>query len=308
MNLQQLEYLIAVDHYRHFAKAAESCHVTQPTLSMMIQKLEDELGLKIFDRSRQPVCPTDAGVEIINQAKVILKESDRLVEMAKTARNFIGGELRVGVIPTIAPYLLPLFIQSFHEKYPEVQLKISELITEQIMEKLDYDELDAGILVPPEKEKGIIEIPLYTEAFVVYSPKEFEKEFLLAEDINVNELLLLEEGHCFRSQILKFCELRKTHKNTIEYTSGSLETLRNLADRHLGITILPELATLNFNLDQLKKTKQFAKPRPVRKVSLVMKRGYVKRRLIDLFVEEIKTNLPKDLIDEDERVVPFVRI
>ncbi|WP_304235028.1 hydrogen peroxide-inducible genes activator [Jiulongibacter sediminis] len=305
MNLHQLEYVLAVNQHRHFARAAEACHVTQPTLSMMIQKLEEELEIKIFDRSRQPVCPTDAGEKLILQCKAVLVEAERLKEMAKEEREYIGGQLRIGVIPTIAPYLLPLFIQSFHQKYPEVELKISEMITPRILEKLESGELDAGILVPPENEKGVKTIPLYTEAFVVYSPREFEKEYLLADDINADELLLLEEGHCFRSQIIQFCELRKQSGNAIEYTSGSLETLRNLADKHLGITILPELATLNFTPEQLKKTKQFASPQPVREVGLIMSRGYVKKKLIDLLAEEIRASLPTESIKNDSQLIPF---
>ncbi len=307
MNLQQLEYILAVNEHRHFARAAEACFVTQPTLSMMIQKLEEELEVKLFDRSRQPVCPTEAGERLIAQAKKIMSEVSVLQEMAREERDYIGGELRIGIIPTIAPYLLPLFIESFHAKYPLIRLKISELVTDNILNKLERGELDAGILVPPENDKRLTEIPLYTEAFVVYSPREFDKEYLLAEDINANanELLLLEEGHCFRSQILQFCELKRKMDTAIEYTSGSLETLRNLADRQLGITILPELATLTFTMDQLKKTRQFASPRPVRKVSMVMSRGFVKRKLLDLLSEEIKSQLPADLVTEEELIVPF---
>jgi LysR family hydrogen peroxide-inducible transcriptional activator len=307
MNIQQLEYILAIDQYRHFARAAESCHVTQPTLSMMIQKLEEELGLKIFDRSRQPVCPTEAGEKLLIQARQILLEVKRFEELASEANNFMGGELKIGVIPTIAPYLLPLFIQSFVEKYPDVKLKISELITDQILAYLEKGELDVGILVPPENDKSIKEIPLYHEAFVVYSPREFDKEYLLAEDIDVNELLLLEEGHCFRSQIMQFCELRKLSNNHVEYTSGSLETLRYLTDKHLGITILPELATLHLTPEQMTSVKQFAAPRPVRKVSLVTKRDFVKRRLLEALAEEVKLNLPTNVLKEEKNIIPFLK-
>ncbi|MGR3810143.1 LysR substrate-binding domain-containing protein [Jiulongibacter sp. NS-SX5] len=307
MNLQQLQYILAVNKHRHFAKAADECHVTQPTLSMMIQKLEDELDIKIFDRSKQPVCPTDAGEQILEQAKVILQESNRLIELAKEQRDYIGGSLRIGVIPTIAPYLLPLFIQSFHRKFPEVELKVSELITEHILQKLKDGDLDAGVLVTPDNEQNVVDIPLYSEEFVVYSPREFEKEYLLADDINADELLLLEEGHCFRSQIIRFCELREKKENSLQFTSGSLETLRNLADKHLGITILPKMATLNFTYEQMAKVKLFAEPRPVRKVSLVMARSYVKKKLTDLLADEIKFNLPASLHLESEVEVPFSR-
>jgi len=307
MNFQQLQYILAIDRHRHFARAAEACNVTQPTLSMMVQKLEEELDLKIFDRSRHPVCPTDAGEKLLVQAQNILQEVKKLEEIASEANNYMGGELRVGVIPTIAPYLLPLFIQSFVEKYPEVKLKISELITDQMMERLERGELDVGILVPPENDKRLKEIHLYNEAFVVYSPRRFDKEFLLAEDIDVNELLLLEEGHCFRSQIIQFCELRKLANNKVEYTSGSLETLRYLADKHLGITILPELATKHLTKEQLKSVKQFAEPRPVRKVSLVTKRDFVKRRLIEAFAGSIKDSLPKGLEHNSSNIISFLK-
>lgn len=307
MNLQQLEYIIAVDKHRHFARAAESCHVTQPTLSMMIQKLEEEIGLKIFDRSRQPVCPTDAGENLLIQARMILLDVKRFHEMASEANESMGGELRIGVIPTIAPYLLPLFVQSFVDKYPEVHLKISELITDQILLGLEKGDLDVGILVPPENDKNLKEIHLYNEAFVVYSPRHFDKEFLLAEDIDVNELLLLEEGHCFRSQIMRFCELRKSGNQKVEYTSGSLETLRYLADKHLGTTILPELATMHLTQEQMKSVKQFAEPRPVRKVSLVTKRDFVKRRLVEALAEEIKVSLPDNVFKGEKEIVPFIR-
>lgn len=307
MNFQQLEYILAIAQHRHFARAAEACNVTQPTLSMMVQKLEEEVGLKIFDRSKQPVCLTETGEELVKQARLILNASKRFAEIANEAKNEIGGELRVGVIPTIAPYLLPLFLKSFYDKYPKVHLKISELITDQILQKLDDGSLDIGILVMPENDQSLKEIPLYTEAFVVYSPREFDKEYLLAEDINVSDLLLLEEGHCFRSQILKFCELRKPADMKVEYTSGSLETLRNLADRHLGITILPELATLDFTGDQLKKIKQFAAPRPVRKISLVMKRDYLKRKLIGLFAEEIIRHVPEKKEGLSVWNIPFTK-
>ncbi|UBM58412.1 LysR family transcriptional regulator [Marinilongibacter aquaticus] len=305
MNFQQLEYILAVDKFRHFAKAAEACFVTQPTLSTMVQKLEEEVGLKIFDRSIQPVQPTEAGEKLLEQARLILTEANRFKEIANEARDYLGGELRVGVIPTVAPYLLPLFVQAFHREYPNVQLKITELITELILSKLKSGELDVGILVPPENEYSLVEIKLYDEAFVAYSPKPFTKEYLLPDDIDANELLLLEEGHCFRSQIVRFCELREKLNNTIEYTSGSLETLRNLADRQLGITILPELATLNLSDLQKANVCQFANPRPQRRVSLLMKKGYLKKKLTDCFAEVIKSNLPAELSLGGGQLIPF---
>lgn len=305
MNIQQLEYVMAVDTHRHFARAAESCHVTQPTLSMMIHKLEVECGLKIFDRSKQPVIPTQAGEKLIEQARVILREVSRFSEIVNSSKNTISGELKVGIIPTIAPYLLPLFLMSFKEKYPDVKLRISETITENILEKLQNGELDAGILVSPEDNNNFNEYPLLFEPFVVYTPRRFEKEYLLAEDIDVSDLLLLEEGHCFRSQILRFCELRKQQDNSIEYTSGSLETLKNLADRQLGITILPELATLNFSQEEHLRVKRFADPQPNRRISILTHRNFVKQRLVELLKSEISEHVPEKYRGIQGNVVEF---
>lgn len=295
MNLQQLEYIIAVDTYRHFARAAEACRVTQPTLSMMIHKLEESLEIKIFDRSRQPVVPTELGERLIAQARAVLQEVSRMEEMVEESKNRVTGELKVGILPTIAPYLLPLFLQEFQQKYPSIRLKLAEYLTSTLIEKLQRGELDAGILVLPEQNAQLFDYPLYQEPFVVYTPKTFDKEYLLAEDLDAQELLLLEEGHCFRSQIMQFCELRKKHENRVEYTSGSLETLRYLAEKQLGITILPALAMEHFTDDQMRNIKRFAAPQPTRQVSLVTHRDFVKKRMIQLLVDEIQSNLPKSL-------------
>lgn len=299
MNLQQLEYILSVDSFRHFARAAEHCHITQPTLSMMIQKLEEELGVKIFDRTKQPVCPTDVGVLLIEQAREVLTAAGRFKAIAEEIGESVFGELKVGIIPTIAPYLLPLFIDSFHIKFPEVRLKISEVVTSQLLGKLDTGDLDVGIMVAPENEKGLLSVELYDEPFVVYTPQQYQKEFLLAEDLNINELLLLEEGHCFRTQIIHFCELRDLANRKVEFTSGSLETLRYLTEQHMGVTVLPELATLYLPEDKLSFVKQFASPRPARKVSLVSKRAFVKKRLIEAFINEIIEKVPPQISNID---------
>ena len=305
MNLQQLEYILAVDTFRHFARAAEHCHITQPTLSMMIQKLEEELGVKIFDRTKQPVCPTDVGIHLIEQAREVLTAAGRFKAIAAEIGETVFGELKVGIIPTIAPYLLPIFIDSFHAKYPDVRLKISEVVTSQLLERLDTGDLDVGIMVAPENEKGLVSIDLYHEPFVVYTPQEYNKQYLLAEDLNVNELLLLEEGHCFRSQIIQFCELRDLANRKVEFTSGSLETLRYLTEQHMGVTVLPDLATRYLPADKMAFVKQFAVPRPSRQVSLVSKRAFVKKKLIEAFVEEILLNVPSKIAKGDMVNVPL---
>jgi len=211
MTLVQLEYIIAVDTWRHFATAAAKCFVTQPTLSMQIQKLEEELGVRLFDRSKVPVVPTVEGVEIIQQARVVLKEAERLGEIVRERKGEMVGELRLGILPTVAPYLLPLFLSSFLQQYPGIRLTVIELTTEAIVERLKKNLLDAGVLVTPLHEPGIFEQPLFYEEFVVYvSPAEpaYKKRYVLADDIDVRHLWLLEEGHCLRSQIMHLCELK----------------------------------------------------------------------------------------------------
>ncbi len=227
MNLQQLEYIVAVDHHRHFARAAEHCFVTQPTLSMMIQKLEEELNVRIFDRSKQPVVPTEAGAAIIKQAKVVLLEAGRLKETVSAMKNEMSGELHIGIIPTLAPYLLPLFLHPFTTKYPNLRLKITELTTAQIIEALQENKLDAGILATPLHQPSLIEQPLFYEEFLLYSARKdiaTNKKYVLAEDIEPRHLWLLEEGHCLRSQVLNICELRRKDwsESNFEYESGSL--------------------------------------------------------------------------------------
>ncbi|MCR6720002.1 MAG: LysR substrate-binding domain-containing protein [Chitinophagaceae bacterium] len=212
MTLVQLEYIIAVDTWRHFATAAEHCFVTQPTLSMQIQKLESELGVIIFDRSKQPVVPTEAGIEIIETARRILREKDSLLETVQRHKGLLTGELRIGIIPTLAPYLLPLFIQSFTQKYPHVRLVVHEMMTELIITRLREGKLDAGLLVTPLQEPGITEHVLFYEELMAYVSRRnemYEKTYVLPQDIDANKLWLLEEGHCFRSQIVNLCELKK---------------------------------------------------------------------------------------------------
>lgn len=293
MNLQQIEYILALDKHRHFAKAAEASFVTQPTLSMMIQKLEEELDVKIFDRSRQPVIPTEIGEKILAKARKVIFELEEFKNIVKNEKEIISGEIRLGVIPTIAPYLLPMFLQKFSKKYEHLKLFISENVTETLLTKLKTGEIDAAIMVLPDDGENYHEYELYYEPFVVYAARPFDKEYLLAEDIDTDELLLLEEGHCFRTQILKFCELAKPKNTRIEYSSGSLETLKNLTDKQLGITVLPEMATLDFSSVERKKIKYFADPQPYRKVSIITHRDFLKRRLISLLHENILEEIPE---------------
>lgn len=300
MTFTQLEYIIAVDAWRHFATAAEKCFITQPTLSMQIQKLEEELGIKIFDRSKQPVVPTEAGTEIIAQARQIIDGKNHLWDTVQLKKGILAGELRIGIIPTLAPYLLPLFIQSFTKKYPQVRLVVNEMMTDLLIARLREGKIDAGILVTPLQEAGIKEYVLFYEEMMAYVSKRnsaYAKTYVLPQDIDPNKLWLLEEGHCFRSQIENLCELRKSsiEASHFEYEAGSIETLKRMIELNDGVTIIPELATIDMPVKQLQLIRHFKKPVPMREVSLVVHRNQVKKRLIDMLRQEILQAVPEKI-------------
>lgn len=297
MTLQQLEYILAVDTFKRFSTAAEKCFVTQPSLSAMILKLEDELGVKIFDRSKQPILPTEIGAEIIAQARLILHESEHLKQLVKDRMETVSGELRLGIIPTLAPYLLPLFLKDFSDKYSHLKLSVTELTTEHIIAYLKKGLIDVGIMATPSKDNQLFEDPVFYEEFVAYAPNEnamLKKQYLLAEDIDADRLMLLQEGHCMRAQVINLCALQKTQSSlrNITYEAGSLETLKRLVETHSGITILPHLAVLDMNEDQMQFIRFFKPPAPVREISLVTHRSLAKKRLISALKEAIYENLP----------------
>lgn len=309
MTITQLEYIIAVDTYRHFSTAAEHCFVTQPTLSMQIQKLEDDMGVKIFDRSKQPVIPTEIGEEIIKQARVVVHEAKMIQQMVKDRQGLLQGELRIGIIPTLAPYLLPVFLQQFLSKYPDIKIRVKEMTTEHLIERLKSGRIDAALMVTPVQDTGLIEYPLFYEELVAYVSKSnaaYKKTYVLPGDIDLKELWLLEEGHCFRDQTMNLCELQKQNKELshFEYEAGSIETLRKMVELHHGITILPEMATFDFNAKQLSMIRHFKAPAPVREVSIVTHRNFIKKKLVDVLKKEIAASLPqKILLNKKENVV-----
>lgn len=300
MTIIQLKYVVAVDTYRNFALAASKCFITQPTLSMQIQKLEEELGVIIFDRSKRPVLPTPIGEKIILQARTNLRELHKINEIIQEQKDEISGVLKIGIIPTLAPYLLPLFVTKFLDKYPGIHLQIEELLSEQILKKIDQDRLDFAILVTPTKDSRMLEIPLFYEAFVAYiatSHPLSRQTILNLHDLNLDEMLLLREGHCFRNQVVNICPKHgeSPPRNRLQFESGSLETLMRIVENHYGYTLLPELATLNFNAKQQTFVKTFYDPKPVREISLVIHRTYLKKQLVELFKKELLTNVPKSL-------------
>ncbi|WP_028666187.1 hydrogen peroxide-inducible genes activator [Runella zeae] len=306
MTFVQLEYLVALDTYRHFATAAENCFVTQPTLSMQIQKLEDELGVKLFDRSKQPVVPTEIGEAVIRQARVLLREALKTREIVDEHRGIVAGEIRIGIIPTLAPYLLPLFLANFIQKYPHVKVKIKELTTENLLAKLNKDLIDVGIVATPLHDERVFEEPLFYEEFVAYVSENeiaYQKEFLLSEDIDLSRLWLLEEGHCFRGQILNICELRKQNpvNRNFEYESGSIETLKRMVESYGGVTILPELSLTDLSETQLQQVRQFHNPKPIREVSLVTLRHHLRRGPIEAMKAEILAVIPEKMKQPHQR-------
>jgi len=306
MNIQQLSYIIAIDRFRHFARAAEHCRVTQPTLSTMLNRLEEELGVKVFDRSRSPVMPTETGKRIIAQARRILEEVDHLHRLAGEMSDQVEGELRLGVIPTVAPFLLPLFLQELLDAYPKLRITINELTTSEIVVQLKSNMIDAGILATPLGQEAIREIPLYNEPFVVYRSKMLppirpgkKQNKLLPEDLDLDRLWLLEEGHCLRSQIAALCELKKQNRtySNLVYEAGSIDSLKRLVDSNNGITILPALAIRDFSETEMKSVQYFRDPVPARQISIVTYRHHLKERIVDVLKEEIQKRVAP-LVDE----------
>ncbi|HLG03600.1 MAG TPA: LysR substrate-binding domain-containing protein [Bacteroidia bacterium] len=300
MTLQQLEYAVAVAQWGSFVTAADKCFVTQPTLSMQVKKLEEEAGITLFDRSRQPAALTDAGRIFIDQARVILREQKRLREIIASTKGEIAGELRIGIIPTVAPYLLPLFADRFTGKYPEVSLVIDELTTENLITALKEEQIDCGILATPLHETQLNEIPLYREPFVAYLSKKsslWNKRTLKTEDIDPDEVWLLADGHCMRNQVLQLCGARKDKSAglRLNYQSGSLETLRRLVDLGHGMTVLPLLAVAGLTARQQESLRYFRTPEPVREISIVTHRAQLKKALIAKLAETIQESLPKQL-------------
>ncbi len=297
MNFQQLKYIVAIDQLRHFVLAAEKCNITQPTLSMMVQKLENELDIKIFDRTKKPIEPTTEGLEIIKRAKRILAEAQSLMLYTKEVKGEITGDLRIGIIPTLAPYLLPLFLKNFIEKYPTINIFIKEIVTNEIISKIKSGEIDLGILATPINEKTLTEHPLFDEEFFVYTSQEIHKKeskYLLPTDLDLSKLWLLEEGHCLRNQVFNICELKQTAmpQTNLHYEAGSIETLINMVDKTSSLTIIPHLAVLNLKDEQKNKIREFAEPKPVRQISIIVASSFPKKTLLNELKKEIINQVP----------------
>lgn len=292
MNLQQLEYVLAVYEETNFSFAADKCFVSQSTLSTMIIKLEEELGVRIFDRRSKPVGVTQEGSIIIDKIKLILAGVYDLQEVVKEMKGDLSGLIRIGVIPTVAPYLMPLFLSRFVEQYKGIQLVVQELITESVLEKIENRTLDFGIASTPidSKFSDVVSIPLYQEPFVLFDYSEREHAFPLhIKDVDREKLWLLAEGHCMRSQIQTLCAENQVQKNwsNVDYQAGGLDTLIRLVKKTGGLTLLPYLATLDFKDADLTKLYPFQSPNPTREICLLVHKNFVKKGILDVFKKEI---------------------
>jgi LysR family hydrogen peroxide-inducible transcriptional activator len=296
--------MIAVAEAGNFTVAAEKVFVTQPTLSMQIQKLEDELGVQIFNRTKKPIRLTNVGEQILKQARNILAEAKRMDDIVAQEKGFIGGEFKLGILPTVMPTLLPMFLNTFINKHPKINLKIQELNTDSIINQLKEGKIDAGIAATPLKYDNIEERPLYYEPFIGYIPEQHrlnKVEQLMQEDLQDENILVLEEGHCFRNQALSFCSLKKN--NAFDLKSGSFETLINLSNEGLGMTLVPYLNTLTLSRENKAKLKHFQDPPPAREISLIFPKSQLKIQIIDALQKTIESIIRGAIVIENVKII-----
>lgn len=290
MTISQLKYLLAVAKYKNFTLASEKCFVTQPTLSMQIQKLEEELDVIIFNRKKKPITLTEIGEKIIDQAKIIVNESKRITDIVDQEKGYIGGDFKIGIIPTIMPTLLPVFLKTFLKKYPKVHLIIEELTTQEIVKQLKEGQIDVGIAATPLEDVSIKERVLYYEPFVGFISKNhrlIKKKYIEIDDLDLDDILLLEDGHCFKDSILNLCKSLKSDNQKFELTSGSFDTLIKLSKEGLGMTLLPYLHTLDLCKNDKTFLREFKTPVPAREISLIYHKSQLKMQLI----EALKTTI-----------------
>ena len=307
MTITQLQYVLAVAEHKNFTLAAEKCFVTQPTLSMQIQKIEEELNILIFDRSKKPIQLTDIGKKIVEQAKNIINEAGKIKDIVEYQKGFIGGEFKLGIIPTVMPTLLPMFLNNFIKKYPKIKLIIEELNTDEIITRLKNGHLDAAIAATPLEDEKIKEIVLYYEPFVAYIPDNYaisHKNEIEVSDLNLDTILLLQDGHCFRDGILNLCKnYNVASRNSFQLESGSFETLVKLADEGLGTTLLPYLHTLDLKEKDKLKLRHFKEPKPAREVSLIYPKSELKIHIIDALKNSISGIVKGAIVFQNVQII-----
>ena len=299
MTLQQLEYIIAVDECRHFARAAEQCRVTQPTLSAMIQKLEDELGARIFDRNRQPIAPTAVGELVIKQARETLRQSKTIQEVVFEEKASLGGVFRLGILPTIAPYLLPRFFPQLMSKYKGLDIQVAEMKTKDIKQALIDGKIDAGILAQIDGLDDYYQTPLLYEQYFAYVSQGsglFDNKLVRTSDLAGEQLWLLDEGHCFRDQLLRFCQLKSAQVSQLAYRLGSMETFMRMVESGKGVTFIPELAVEQLGESQKQLVRPFAIPVPTRQLVMITNKTFIRDTLLKALVNDIQKCVPKGML------------
>lgn len=314
MNIQQLEYLIAVDKYKHFGKAAQACFITQPTLSAMIQKFEDEMEVKIFDRTTHPIRTTDIGAQIIEQARVVVDSVMELKNKASILNNVLAGKINLGIIPTVSSFILPVEIFEFLSNNPKIELNVKEMTTENVIKALKSGELDAGIISTPyaEADEFFADF-LFNEELMVYSAqkiaKDNEDEFIMPSDVDVNKVWLLEEGNCLRTQFENICHLKENSlkPKNLEFMASNINTLVHMVDKIGGLTVLPELAVSQLSDEQKDKIHHFKKPFPFREISLIYYKPTYKQKILDELVGSIRKSMEHKL-NYNEQPQDFVMI
>lgn len=307
MTITQLYYVLAVAENQNFTKAAEKCFVTQPTLSMQIQKLEDQLDVQIFDRSKKPIELTNIGEKIVKQARNIVNESYRIKDIVDQQKGFIGGEFKLGMIPTVMPTLLPMFLKSFIKKFPKVKLKIEELTTEELIDRINEGHLDAAIAATPLEDENIKERVLYYEPFVNYIPKNHRlhgKKNIEVTDLDLDDMLLLEDGHCFRDGVINLCKVFKNHTDDVfQLESGSIETLIKLSNEGLGMTLLPYLHTLDMREKEKEHLHYFKEPSPAREISIIYHKSELKMQIIEALQDVISGIIRGAIAFQDVKII-----
>jgi LysR family hydrogen peroxide-inducible transcriptional activator len=295
-SITQLKYILEVDRLKSFGLAAKTCNVSQPTLSMQVQKLEEDYDIQIFKRNNRRVETTEKGKEIINLARDIVAQAEFTDSKLRNEPLSVEGEFRLGIIPTVSPFLLPLFLESFHKKYPKTKLIVQEIQTSFMIESLQQEKLDLGILATPLSIKNIVEYPLFYEEFMVYlqpTSELLKKDILDRKDLNESNILLLEDGHCFKEQALDICNVA-TVKQAYPIRAGSIQTLTHLVDTNLGFTFVPELSVQYLSGTQKKQVRSL-KQSPYREISLITTKSFRRLALLKIITEEIITHLPKNI-------------
>lgn len=311
MNIQQFQYIIALAEQKHFEKAAEKCFISQSTLSTMISKLEDELGILIFDRKKKPVEITAEGIPIIEQLKKINKEIEHLMELSKEIKGEVKGNLTISVIPTIAPFLLPLFLTDFAAKFPNLDIEVREHTTSEILRQIKSRDLDIGIVSIPINDKDIRELKLYDEPFVFFDSGLQNEQNVKAKDLDLSNLCVLEEGHCMRNQVLELCNFydnHLSHKLNFKYKAGSIDSLLRFVKASNASTLLPYLSAREFSENESSHISEFADPVPYRTVGLVVHRHFVKHKILEMLQKEIMAKISVILPEKDlvgKKLMPF---